>query len=174
MSEENTNWAYKPDGGDGSSHGRSVLSWEASEYIDHPHGPGWYALLTVGTALLTVTVYLLSSRDAFAAGVIIALGIIVGIYAGYKPKVVRYEINSDGLKVNEKTFRYRDYKSFGVVKDGSLFSLNLFPLKRLKPPIAAFFDPADEKKIVEALGNYLPYEERKLDTVERLARRLRL
>jgi hypothetical protein len=42
------------------------------------------------------------------------------------------------------------------------------------PPVAAYFDPADEKKIMETAGNFLPYEDRQLDAIERLARRVRL
>jgi hypothetical protein len=41
------------------------------------------------------------------------------------------------------------------------------------PPISAYFAPKDEERITKILGNYLPYEERKLDNVERLSRRLR-
>ncbi|HET7529236.1 MAG TPA: hypothetical protein VFJ84_03360 [Candidatus Saccharimonadales bacterium] len=177
MSEDNTNWSYSPDGSEKASPpagGQGAVSWEASEYIEHHHGPAWYLLLCLITAALAAAVYYLSSRDAFAGGLIIALGIIVGVFAGHKPGVIRYEITDGGLKVKDRLFRYQDYKSFAVINEGRLSSLNLLPLKRFMPPVSAYFDPADEKKIVEAIGDNLPYEPRKLDAVERLARRLRL
>lgn len=176
MDEENTSWDYKPDGGAASarSRRRDTVSWEASEYIEHRHGAAWYLLLGLATAGLTVVVYFMSSRDTFAAGVIIALGIIVGVFAGHKPGVARYEVTATGLKVNDRLFRYQDYKSFAVIKEGAMASLNLLPLRRLKPPVTAFFDPADEKKIMDAIGDHLPYEPKKLDAIERMARRLRL
>jgi hypothetical protein len=168
---------YKSDGETGGASaigGRSAVSWEASEYIEHHHGAVWYLLLGLLTAGLATAVYFLSSRDAFAGGIIVALGVIVGVFASQKPGLARYEITSSGLKVNDRLFLYQDYKSFSVIKEGTLLSLNLFPLKRFRPPVAAYFDPADEKKIVDAIGDRLPYEKKKLDTVERLARRLRL
>jgi hypothetical protein len=60
------------------------------------------------------------------------------------------------------------------MQEGPLTSANLFPLKRFMPPVTAYFDPKDEEKITNVLGNYLPYEDRKMDGIDRLSRRLRL
>jgi hypothetical protein len=42
------------------------------------------------------------------------------------------------------------------------------------PPLSAYFEADQENKVTETLGEYLPFDDRKLDNVERLARRLRL
>jgi hypothetical protein len=187
MNEE-TPWKYKPDSanngyttasGDNNvsspskpSSSQSV-SWEASEFIEHHHGMAWFLALFLCTVAMAALVFLIA-RDYIASGTIVIVGIIVGVFAAQKPGPAKYEITDAGLAINGKIYNYGNYKSFAVIKEGSLSSLNLFPLKRLMPPLSAYFNPADEPKIMNAVGRYLPYEDRQLDAVERLARRLRL
>jgi hypothetical protein len=187
--DENSPWQYKPDNGSGAptependndspepAHRHTAsksVAWQAAEFIEHPHGGGWYGALILATLGLAALVYL-TTKDFFATGTIVIVGIIVGVFAGHKPSQAQYEISDSGLSVNGKTYPYNSFKSFAVLREGALSSVNLFPLKRFMPSVSAYFDPKDEPKIVDALGNYLPYEERKLDTVDRLSRRLHL
>ena len=186
--DDNPSWQYKPD--DGSLPRGGVLSdssesstpkkqtpksveWESAEYIDHPHGTGWYLILAVVTAGLAALVYF-AAKDKIATGTILVVGIIVGVFASHKPAQAKYEVNDSGLSVNGKLYGYGDFKSFAIIREGPLSSVNLLPLKRFMPPVSAYFEPANEEKITNAMGNYLPYEDRKLDAIERLSRRLRL
>jgi len=186
--QENTPWQYKPDDGapapdlpDDSSNGSPAttsktskpVTWQAPEFIEHHHPASWYGALGLVTLALVAVIFV-TTRDYFAAGVMLVLGVIVGVFAGHKPSQATYDISRGGLSVNGKTYPFSSFKSFAVLREGPLSSINLFPLKRFMPPIAAYFEPADEQKIVDALGNYLPYEERKLDGIDRLSRRLRL
>lgn len=185
---DNAPWQYKPDGKDSDiddsspiengsepepSTRHSSVSWQSVEFIEHPHNAAWYGALMFMTAALTVLVYF-ATKDYIATGTIVAVGIIVAVFASHKPGVVDYEITSSGLRVGQKEYPYSVFKSFSVLQEGSLKSVNLFPLKRFMPPIAAYFDPSDEAKITNALGDYLPYEDRKMDSIDRLSRRLRL
>ena len=189
MEENKTSWEYKPDGSansDISDDGldpeniaqpasrQNELAWEAPEYIEHPHGLMWYAALFLSTAIFAAGVYLISGHDKVATVIVALLGVIVGVFAAQKPGIAKYEINDSGLIINRKTYKYRDYKSFSIIDEGAFYSVNLIPLKRFMPPIAAYFKPDAQKKIMDAVGNYLPYEERQLDSIERLSRRLRL
>lgn len=179
-------WEYKPDGGAASTSSDNAgpaaapapaaknVSWEAPEYIEHHHGAGWYTALLAVTLALATIVYFVSSRDLIATIIVLILGVIVGAFARYKPGIAKYEINSVGLSINGKTYRYGDYKSFAIIREGVLSSASLLPMKRFTPPVTAYFEPSEEKTMVAALGDYLPYEDRKLDAVERLSRRLRL
>jgi hypothetical protein len=186
--DENTPWQYKPDDSgnqanpvpsDGSpdvsrrSRAAKSVSWEAAEFIEHPHPATWYLSLIAIIAVLAALVYL-AFKDYIATVIILIVGVIVGVFAHQKPGRAMYEITDSGLSINGKTYNFSDYKSFAVIDEGTMSSLNLFPLKRLMPPLSAYFDSKDEDKITNVLGNYLPYEERKLDNIERLSRRLRL
>jgi len=180
-------WQYKPNGGDalvgdaaaGSSAAASssssprALSWQSVEFVEHSHGPLWYLALALVTAGLTLLIYFLT-RDYIATGMIPIVGVIVGVFATHKPGTVKYEITGSGLKVGAKNYPYNSFKSFSILDEGSYSSVNLMPLKRFVPPIAAYFDPADQQKVINALGDYLPYEQRPIDGIERLTRRLHL
>lgn len=194
MEDQNEgSWQYKPDGGNSNSAPsanpspaasggnaktpapptKSSVSWTASEYIDHTHGMSWYMTLIAGTVGIAAIIYLLT-KDYFATGVTVVVGIIVAVFASRKPRQITYEISSSGLKIGEKSYAFNQFKSFTIMHEGSLASVNLMPLKRFMPPISAYFEPKDEQHITNALGAYLPYEERKMDGIDRLTRRLRL
>lgn len=190
MNEDNPSWEYKPDGKEVStapdlsgsvaktdtqpkSSKDTTVTWTASEYIDHSRGATWYLVLTGGTIVLSALVYL-ATKDYFATGVIAVMGVIVGIFSRQKPKQVAYELSSSGLKAGEKTYSLNLFKSFALIREGALSSVNLMPIKRFMPPLSIYFDPSDEQNIVSLLGNHLPLlEEGGLDAIERLAHRLR-
>lgn len=151
----------------------NTFSWTASEYIDHNRGGSWYFLLLLGTAALAAGTYFLT-KEYFAVGTIVAVGIIVAIYARQKPKQVTYELSNSGLRIGEKLYAYGLFKSFALLNDGGLNSVQLTPLKKLMPPISAYYEAADEEKITDILGQHLPIEEAKSNAVDRLSRRLRL
>lgn len=187
--ENNSPWQYKPDSGEDTETSDTGLqednvatlskpaqdeavSWTASEYVDHPHGAGWYGALMLGTAGLAAAIYFLT-REYFATGVIGILGIIVAVFAARKPRIVSYELTARSLKIEGKAYPYSQFKSFSIIREGSLSSVSLMPLKRMMSPISAYFAAEDEEHIVNALGRHLPYEERKPDRIDRLATRLR-
>lgn len=188
MEDNSSPWQYKPEDGanpdapedtpaPSTSKARpkqpAVVSWRAAEFVEHPHSAGWYGLLVLVTAGLTALVYF-TTKDYFATGTIPVMGIIVGIFVGHKPDIVQYEITNSGISVNGRAYPFSLFKSFSVLPEGSLSSVNLFPLKRFMPPVTAYFDPSEQEKIVQALGDYLPYEEHQMDGIDRLTRRLRL
>jgi hypothetical protein len=187
--QSNSGWKYKPDGAansapaddaaqtesvDRQAPGGGTMTWEAPEFIEHHHGASWYLGLVLSTLIIAAIVYFGSGHDIFAAVIVAILGVILGVFASHKPGIAQYDITATGLSVNSKNYRFGDYKSFSIVREGDLTSINLIPLKRFMPPVAAFFEPAHEKKVIEALGEHLPYDDRKMDPVERLSRRLRL
>ena len=176
MAKEDNGWDYNSDQSEPSATNKqaktNTVSWAASEYIDHKQGSGWFFGLTAATALLATAVYFLT-KDYFATGIIVVLGVVVGLFAKRTPRQLSYELTSDGIKIEQKTYPYNLFKTFSIVQDGILTSIDFMPVKRFMPPVSAYFDPADQDKIIAILEQHLPYEERQLDGVERLSRRLR-
>jgi hypothetical protein len=187
--DEQINWEYKSDEGSavsgksedvGTSSAKrpsqkgndSVVTWVASEYIEHERNTNWYILLALITIGLAVGIYFLT-KDIIATIIITVVGIIVGVFAGRKPRQMEYELSASGLRIGEKSYPYSLFRTFSIIRDGAINSINLAPIKRFMPPISAYFAAKDEKRITTMLGNYLPYEERKLDSIDRLSRRLR-
>ncbi len=181
-----TPWQYKPGGSSGSdsppeldqqnsqsqpSSGKPV-NWTATEYIDHKQGALWYAALAAITLALGSGIYFLI-HDYFGTAIILILGLVVGVFAARTPKNLKYELSNDGLRIEQRLYPYSLFKSFAIIQDGALVSIDLMPIKRFMPPVSAYFAPADQEKIIGALEDHLPYEQRQLDSIERLTRRLR-
>jgi hypothetical protein len=193
--DENTSWEYKHDDPSGTEqpegdsaveqsgsaeaniaqkpiHAARGFSWEGPEYLEHDRSAGWYGLLGLAILIIAAALYFLT-KDYFAIGATIIAGIIAGVYAGRKPNQVTYELTNKGLKMGQKFYAYGTFRSFSLYREGQLSSVNFIPIKRVMPPIAAYFNPKDEQKIIESIGDHLPYDQHKLDTIDRLTRRLR-
>lgn len=177
-----SNWQFDPgespvagpQWGDGpdAQEGDDSISWTASEFIAHEKGLGWFALLGVGAAVLMLATYLFT-RDIFSAGVVLVMIICFGIFAVRKPRTLPYRVDRMGLHIDNRTYHYEQFKSFSLLREDGLPSIQLMPLKRFMPPISIYMDPADEEKIADTLMNYLPMEPRQQDMIDRLMRRLR-
>jgi hypothetical protein len=148
------------------------IEWTASEYIAHDKNNSWYLLLAGGSIVLVAIVYLFT-RDIFASiAVFIACGAL-GFIGARKPQTKQYRIDSQGVVVNKRGYLFSDFRSFAVVDEGSINSIWLKPLKRFAAPVVMYYSPDDEEKITTILAVYLPNEQRELDPIDRLSKRLR-
>lgn len=176
MQEEQTTWQYtggdQPLPGDAMAASQEPISWTASEYVAHEKPAHWYAALMGGVATLTVVVYLIN-RDILTAIAIMSMGICVAVLAGRKPAAKSYTLSAQGITVDQKRYAFGEFSSFSVVEEGAIDSIWLKPLARFTPFLIIYFAPEDEEKIITMLSDFLPHEQRELDAVDRLTRRLR-
>lgn len=182
--DDNSPWQYKSGGSDDAETADSSetddssvpsaqsFSWSAAEYAEQERGTGWYLMLALVAVVIAVVIYFVT-KDYFAVGATVVAAIILGTYVGRKPNQVTYELTNKGIKIGQRTYSYSMFKSFSVFREGNLSSINFEPIKRLMPPISAYIEPQNEQKAIDAIGDHLPYEEHKLDVMDRLARRLR-
>ncbi len=152
--------------------GSDSISWTAAEYTHHHKSPGWFAALFAATAVLAAATYFIT-KDYFATGTIVVLGIIVGSFGARKPRDVSYELSGSGFRVGQKLYTFNQFKSFSIIRGSHGSSISLLPLKKLMPPVEADFGPADEEKIMDIIGQHLPYEERKQAGIDRLSAKLK-
>ena len=183
--EPEAGWVFKPGNGapaanaganDYEPKNRNVsstdVSWSASEYISHPKNMNWFAMLAAATVALAVIVYFITS-DVLSAIIIVVLGIIVGVFAARQPRVLDYQLDNRGIHMGVRFYPYGTFKSFSVINDGAFSHISLLPLRRFMPPMAIHYSPEDEKKIMETLGDYLPYEKPSRDLIESFSRKVR-
>lgn len=174
-------WTFHPEGSASASptgndslsspHAESI-SWTASEFIAHEKDFSWFALLGVGTGLLTVVTYLVT-RDIVSTVVVLIVAVTFGAFAVRKPRVLQYSVDTAGIHVGTRFYPYEMFKSFSLIQEGGIRSIMLMSLKRFMPPLSLYVDPADEDRIITVLADYLPLEEREQDLLDRLMRRLR-
>lgn len=148
------------------------ISWTASEFIAYQKGVGWY-LAAFFVILVVATITYLLSSDYISVGAIVLIGFLFIGLASRKPRVLTYEISSQGIKIGNKLYPYGTLKSFAVIEEESMRSIDILPLQRFMPAVSMYYEPQDENAIVEALGAYLPQEERKQPYIDKLMHRIR-
>lgn len=148
------------------------ITWTASEFIAHDKSGGWYMALAVVTAAVGGLVYLIT-RDYISVGVVVVAGLLLGTYGARQPRQLQYQLNDHGLAIGPKTYTFDQFRSFSVVSEGAFSSITFMPLKRFAPPISIYYAPEDEEKIVNLLSQALPIEQRRLDAVDNLMRKIR-
>lgn len=148
------------------------ITWQASEFVHHEKGAEWFlSLLGVAVILLLVDVFLIKSWTFGALIVVMAISAIV--VARRPPRILTYSVSSQGLHIDEKLFRFHDFRAFGVVEEGAFYSIRLIPVKRFMPMVSVYFPPEHGEEIVDMFGSLLPMEQIKLDYVDKLVEKIR-
>jgi hypothetical protein len=155
----------------GAQSTQDSISWSASEFTQHEKSANWYVYLAVATVVLGVAIYFLT-KEIFSVVVIAIMAIVFGVFAALRPRTVEYSISPAGIKIGPKRFMFEDFRSFAVVEEGALPSIQLLPLKRFAVAISMYFEPKDGDKIVEILGTYLPFEQRDRDLMDKLSSKI--
>lgn len=148
-----------------------VVSWEASEYVHHAKGAGWLVGFIAATLVL-LAIAIFTQAWTFAV-LIVVMGVALGIIAFRPPHTMHYALSHSGLQINDKIYDFSDFRAFGVIDDGVLYSVMLMPIKRLAPVVTIYFEEQDGEQIVDILGSYLPMEDLQQDPFDKLMRRLR-
>lgn len=149
------------------------VNWDASEYIDHQRDGLWFVVFITVTVVLLAAAIFLFSNYTFAL-LIVVMAVAIGIYTRRPPRVVHYSLTGKGLFTGEQFHPFSEFRAFGILKDGPLFSVMLLPTKRFSPATNVYFSENQGEEIVDILGSFLPMEELHLDWVDNLLRRLRL
>lgn len=148
-----------------------TLSWDASEYVHHSKGPLW--LVTFVIIMLVFIVVAVWSQAWTFTVLIVIMAVTLGIAAFRPPHIVHYTLGEQGLQIDNKFYSLQDFRAFGIVHDGALYSVTLLPVKRLMPSVNIYFEEKDGEKIVDILGLFLPMEHIEPDPIDRLMHRLR-
>ena len=150
-----------------------AIAWTASEFIAHTKTSGWYARLALVTIVGAVIVYFATLRDVISTGMVCFGGFLFGVVAARQPREQQFRLDSQGIQVGAKQYGYGAFRSFSVVPEGAFSSIVFMPLKRFSTLTTIYYAPEDEKRIIDLLTNYLPYEEYRHDLFDQLLLRIR-
>jgi len=150
------------------------VTWSAQEYVHSDRGGWWFTLfILVALGLVAVSTFVLRSWSFSALIVVMAITLL--IYIRRAPRTLTYALSpAQGLYVGERLYHFDEFKSFGLIQDGSHYSIMLIPRKRFAPGVSVFFPDEAGERIVDILGQRLPMENLKLDIVDTIVRKLRL
>lgn len=148
-----------------------AFTWQASEYVHHHKGIGWYATLVGLVGLLAIVAVLYKSW--FSIVVFVVMGAAIAVYAQKPPRVLTYDLDSYSVTIEGKAYPYKNFRSFGVISDVEWHTIDLEPTQRFMPRLTVLFSDDDFDSIVDHLSIHLPRTDRQPDIIERLTRYLR-
>ncbi len=149
-----------------------LVSWTASEYIQHHKPASWYVGLVVAVVFLSGLIFLFT-RELVSTIVVLVVGLLFGIFASREPEVRTYQLTPSGLMISDKFYPYDTFKSFSVHDEDAIRSIYIIPMKRFMPGITLYFPPDQEEQIANTLADYLPLEDSDPDMIDRLMNRIR-
>jgi hypothetical protein len=155
-----------------SENNNALASWSASEFIAHDKPSNWYIILATLTILSSVVIFIIT-REIFSVLVVVVMAFAVGVYGGVKPRTLTYEIFPDSIRIGGRDYPYTSFRSFSVIEGTSIPSIQLIPQKRIAVPISIFCTAADIDAIVAILGDFLPYEHKERDPIDKISSRFR-
>ena len=169
---EQGSWEYNDQLDSQSEAQIAPIEWTASEYISHEKDMPWYLAVSVASIVIAAVIFFIT-RELIASITIVVVAFSAVFFAARKPATKTYKIGANVIIIDDKRYSLNDFKSFSIVDEGAIDSIWFKPLARMKPMLIIYFAPEDEQKIAETLSNYLPYENRELDALDRMTRRMR-
>lgn len=151
---------------------KTLVNWEAREYIEYKKNTGWYVGLAVVTiALCAIAIFM--QQWTFLLLIVVAV-IALLTYTMRKPRLLHYSLNDKGLSEGNNLYVFSDFRSFGVLNESNHYSIVLMPKKRFGTRVTVYFPEAEGEQIVDVFGAHLPMEPVKLDLLDRLVKFLRI
>lgn len=102
----------------------------------------------------------------------IVLGVVALIVANRQPShIEEYAIYEDGINIGGRHYSFNDLKSFYLVNQGDVHTVELVPTKRFMPSLSMHLETASEEQVIDLLTQLLPHEEREPSLASRLGSR---
>ena len=149
-----------------------AISWEASEYVHREKNMMWFVGVGVVGLVLALMAFLVLKSITFAILVVVMAFALIFL-AMRPPRILRYQITSKGLEINENHYGFHDFRAFGVVQEDAMYYITLLPIKRFSPAVDVYFPQEHGEQIVDMIGSQIPMQVVKPDFVDRLTKYLR-
>lgn len=152
---------------------KTIINWEAREFIEHKKNGWWYfGLVVIVLGLCTLAFFL--QQWTFLALVIVA-AIALLTYTMRPPRMLHYSLSDKGISEGNNLFTFDQFKAFGVLREDEYhYCIILTPKKRFGARMRVYFPETEGEQIVDMFGLRLPMEPVKLDMLDRLVRFLRI
>lgn len=148
------------------------VDWTAAEYLTHQKSSGWYGMVIFFSVALGVIAYLLL-KDFVAPVLFVLIGVSVGLFGRRPAETLNYQVSAQGVKIGNKSYPMADFKSFSMIEDDGVLSIQLNPLKRFLPAIVLYLDSKDADRVANAFAGFLPHEDKAPELLDQLSRKLR-
>ena len=156
----------------GSKKSISVISWKAPEYADIPKTKDWF--WAVGILTICFFVAALIMRNLLFGIFVLLAGFTIILYAHRKPRIISFEINARGIKIQNRLYPYENLKSFWLHYDPPhKKELSIESEKLFMPYIIIPLGDIDPNVVRDFLLKFLKEKEHKESLVDSIAQYLR-
>lgn len=149
-----------------------ITSWMTPEFVYHEK-PTWWHVAAYGFIII-MALLMIFLKEWFGLAVFVLIGILIYQYAEIKPKNIEIALTTVGVRFGNKFYPYNGIKSFWVIYDPPIKTLNLELTKRFSPIITVQLDSIDPVMIKSILREHLLEDsERTEDIIDKLIRMVR-
>jgi hypothetical protein len=149
-----------------------LISWSASEFIEHDKSVGWYIVLAIGSVVTSIVLYLIT-KQIMSVILVILMSVVFGVYGSAKPRTLSYSVSPSGLMVGNKFHSFSTIKSFSVISEEGMPYIQILFQKRLSVPVNIYTAPNELDSVVDAISRFVPYDQKKRDIADKLSSRIR-
>lgn len=130
------------------------ISWQAEEFETYRRDWRWYAIFVlVWAGGLFYTFYV---HQWILLAMTVVVGLLLLFSNRFRPRLMQYQLDEQGLRINEKTFAFTQLKGFWFHDKPGKTYVNLISTFRLMPAITLAIQPSDQARIKALLGQFLP------------------
>ena len=151
---------------------KTIVNWEAREFIEYKKNAGWYAGMIAVVAVLCAIAVLIQLWTFLILVIVAAIALLT--YTIRPPRMLHYSLSDKGLSEGNNLYAFEDFKSFGVLNENNHYCIMMVPRNRFGTRVRVYFPEAEGEQIVDVFGAHLPMEPVKLDLLDRLVRFLRI
>ena len=136
----------------------SSISWQAYEYIHEPKTSDWFwAVSVIGISIAGVSI--IFGNVIFAILIMVASGTLI-IHAHKEPRLVDFELNEKGIKIDKTFFPYKTLDSFVIETHetdiGTFAKILIKSKKTLMPLMVVPVAETHPEDVQEYLSIFLP------------------
>lgn len=161
---------------DSRSHPNSNnIVWQSEDFYYHPKSFFWYFSALVITALIAGFAWLISGRNDILSPIAITLALIsFTIYAGRKPAMKNFELNSRRLLIDSRPFYLENFSRYWIEEFDTHTQISLIGVKRTDMPIGLCIkDKSQAKKVLDILRSELPESNPSKNPADWLTRKIK-
>jgi len=146
------------------------ISWKVKDYKVPEPTTAWKTAVVLTAILFLIYAIIIAKSITFAL-LIIAIASTILVMAHNEPREIDFTIQKNGIKIDDKLYRYNEFKSFWVLYEPPEVKELILKSKRLLLP--NIYIPLEKKnpvKIRNYLKQYLPEKEEHSSAAEAIAR----
>ena len=132
----------------------TLLTWETKEYEEKTRHPDWHWYAGLVAVLSSIIAF--AVRDIFFGIFLLIAGVMVIFYARRAPEHWRIAINTDGVRINNDLFLYKNIRQWWLDETGKQDKLLLAVRANFTPMLTITLDGVTKDAVREALKDRAP------------------